>query len=83
MDAFTLVILACVAGEPACQSSFHSEPSFVTEEACQIGTDAILSRMTREFGRREDLKGKSVEYEVSCMDRAQLHRIFGIAQSDT
>lgn len=83
MDVFTLVVMACVAGEPACQSSFFSEASFATAEACEAGTDAVLERMTKAFAARSELKGRSVEYEVSCLDRSQLHRIFGIAQSDT
>lgn len=82
MDAFTLVVMACVAGEPACQSSFVSETSFATVEACEAGTDAVLARMTKAFALRPELKGRSVAYEVSCLDRAQLQRIFGIAQSD-
>ena len=82
MDAFTLVVLACVGGEPTCRQSFFSEASFATAEACEAGTDAILARMTKEFGECPDLRGRSVEYEVSCLDRAQMLRIHGIAQSD-
>lgn len=83
MDAFTMVILACVAGEPRCTSAHVSEQAFTTAQACEARIDDITRTMTRELGKREGFKGRAVTYDVSCMDRAQLQRIFGVAQSDT
>lgn len=83
MDAFTMVIVACVAGEPRCIASHVSELAFTTVEACEARIDDIAATMTREFGRREDFRGRQVSYDVSCMDRRQLQQKLGIAQADT
>lgn len=83
MDAFTMVIVACVSGEPNCTASHVSEWSFTTVEACEARIDEITAAMTKEFGKRDGFKGREVSYDVSCMDRAQLRSKLGIAQSDT
>jgi hypothetical protein len=83
MDAFTMVIVACVAGEPTCTASHISETGFVTAQACEARIDDVTRAMTKEFGRREGFKGRQVSYDVACMDRGQLQRKLGIAQSDT
>lgn len=83
MDAFTMVIVACVAGEPNCTAAHVSELAFTTVEACEARIDDITAAMTKEFGKREGFKGRQVSYDVSCMDRGQLKQKFGIAQADT
>lgn len=83
MDAFTMVIVACVAGQPTCTSAHVSEQAFTTAQACEARIDDITRTMTREFGKRPEFKGREVTYDVSCMDRVQLKQAFGIAQSDT
>lgn len=83
MDAFTMVVMACVAGEAHCATSRVSEMNFTTAQACEARIDDITRSMTREFGKRPDFKGRQVTYDVSCMDRAQLAAKFGIASSDT
>lgn len=83
MDAFTMVIVACVAGQTTCTSAHVSEQGFVTAQACEARMDDITRMMTREFGKREEFKGREVTYDVTCMDRVQLKQKFGIAQSDT
>ena len=77
MDAFTLMILACVSGEPACQTSYVREPSFSTAEDCERAVDETVTRMTKEFGRNPDLRGKAVEYETTCLSRSQMERVVG------
>jgi hypothetical protein len=83
MDAFTMVIMACVAGEAHCATSRISEMGFTSVQACEARIDDITRAMTREFGKRPDFKGRQVTYDVSCMDRAQLTQKFGITSSDT
>jgi hypothetical protein len=83
MDVFTMVIVACVAGEPACLSTHISEMSFVSNEACEARVDDIVKTMTKNFAKRPELKGRQVSYDVSCMNRVQLAQKFGITQSDT
>jgi hypothetical protein len=83
MDVFTMVIVACVAGEPACLSAHVSEMSFVSNEACEARIDDIVGAMTKDFAKRPELKGRQVSYDVSCMNRVQLAQKFGITQSDT
>ncbi|MGQ3347260.1 hypothetical protein [Bosea sp. (in: a-proteobacteria)] len=79
MDAFTMIILACVAGEPTCTSARVSDTQFTSIEACEARIDAIATEMTRKLGQRPELKGRAVTYDVSCMDRTQLLQRFGIA----
>jgi hypothetical protein len=83
MDVFTLVVMACVAGEAHCATSRVSEMEFTTVQACEARVDDIIRSMTRELGKRPEFKGRQVTYDVSCMDRAQLAVKFGIASSDT
>jgi hypothetical protein len=83
MDVFTMVIMACVAGEAHCATSRVSEMGFTSVQACEDRIDDIARMMTREFGKRPEFKGRQVTYDVSCMDRAQLAAKFGIASSDT
>lgn len=78
MDAFTMIILACVAGEPTCTSARVSDTQFTSIEACEARIDAIATEMTRKLGQRPELKGRAVTYDVSCMDRTQLLQRFGI-----
>lgn len=83
MDAFTMVVMACVAGEAHCATSRFSEMDFTTARACEARVDDIIRSMTKEFSKRLEFKGRQVTYDVSCMDRAQLAAKFGIASSDT
>ncbi|MBD3846654.1 hypothetical protein GGC47_000729 [Bosea sp. OAE752] len=83
MDAFTMVIMACVSGEPHCTTSRISEMDFTTAQACEARIDDITRTMTKEFGKRPEFKGRQVTYDVSCMDRTQLAQKFGITSSDT
>lgn len=82
MDAFTLMILACVSGEPACQTTYVREPSFTTAEDCERGVDDAVTRMTKEFGKRPELKGREVEYETTCLNRSQMERVAGPRPTD-
>lgn len=82
MDAFTMIILACIAGEPKCTSARVAETQFTSIEACEARIDAIATEMTRKLGQRPELKGRAVTYDVSCMDRKQLLQSFGIADLD-
>lgn len=82
MEIFTMVILACVAGEPTCSHARVSEPSFTTLDACKSRMDAIASAMTKRFGERPELKGRQVVYDVSCLDRAQLRDMLGTDSAD-
>ncbi|MBN9458717.1 MAG: hypothetical protein J0I54_18960 [Bosea sp.] len=83
MDVFTMVIMACVSGEPHCTTSRISEIGFTTAQACEDKIDAITGAMTKDFGKRPEFKGRQVTYDVSCMDRTQLARKFGVTSSDT
>lgn len=83
MDAFTMVVVACVSGEPLCHSSHLSRMEFTTAAICEAQIDEVTSAMTRDFAKRQDLKGRAVTYDVSCMDRTQLMQKFGVTQSDT
>jgi hypothetical protein len=66
MDAFTMVIVACIAGEPQCISAQFSDNSFTTFEACDSRINEVASSMTKDFAKRHELKGKQVTYEVTC-----------------
>ena len=83
MDAFTMVVMACVAGEAHCATNRISEMDFTTVQACEARVDDIIRSMTKEFGKRPEFKGRQVTYDVSCMDRTQLAQKFGITSSDT
>jgi hypothetical protein len=82
VDAFTMIILACVAGEPKCTSTRIAETQFTSIDACEARIDAIATEMTRKLSQRPELKGRAVTYDVSCMDRTQLLQSFGIADLD-
>lgn len=82
MDAFTMVILACVAGEPKCTSARVADVGFTSIEACEARIDGITDTMTREFGRKPEFKGRAVTYDVSCMSRKELLQTLGIADLD-
>lgn len=83
MDAFTMIILACVAGEPKCTSARVAEAQFTSVEACEARIDGITASMTRAFGQRPEFRGRAVTYDVSCMSRKELLQTFGIADLDT
>ena len=83
MDAFTMVVVACVSGEPLCHSSHLSRMEFTTAAICEAQIDEVTSAMTRDFAKRQEFKGRAVTYDVSCMDRTQLMQKFGVTQSDT
>ena len=83
MDAFTMVIMACVAGETHCTTARISEMDFTSVAVCEARIDDITRSMTKEFAKRPEFKGRQVTYDVSCMDRAQLAQKFGISSSDT
>lgn len=79
MDAFTMIILACVSGEPNCTTARVADAQFTSIEACEARVDAITASMTKELGQKLELKGRAVTYDVSCMSRQQLQDNFGIA----
>lgn len=81
MDAFTMVILACISGQASCTTTRISETSFTTAEACEARIDDITRKMTKDLAIRTDLKGREVTYDVSCMSRQQLRDQFGIADA--
>lgn len=81
MDAFTMVVLACISGQPTCTTTRISETSFVTVEACEARIEDITRKMTKDYAVRADLKGREVTYDVSCMSRQQLRDQFGIADA--
>lgn len=81
MDAFTMVVLACISGQPTCTTARISENSFTTAEACEARIDAITRGMTKEFAQRTELKGREVTYDVSCMSRQQLRDKLGIVDA--
>lgn len=81
MDAFTMVVLACIAGQPTCTTTRISETSFTTVEACESRIDDITRKMTKDLAGRTELKGREVTYDVSCMSRQQLRDKFGIAEA--
>ncbi|TAJ33413.1 hypothetical protein [Bosea sp. (in: a-proteobacteria)] len=83
MDAFTMVIVACISGEPNCITSRINESVFTTAQACEARIDDITRSMTLEFGRRPGFKGREVTYDVSCMNRTQLAQKLGIVTSET
>jgi hypothetical protein len=83
MDAFTMLIMACVSGEPTCTATRISEMGFTTVESCEARIDDITKSMTKQFAVRPELKGKEVTYDVSCLNKTQLWQKLGIAQSDT
>ena len=83
MDAFTMVIVACISGEPNCTTSRIDEAEFTTAQACEARIDDITRGMTLEFGKRPGFKGREVTYDVSCMNRTQLAQKLGIVTSET
>lgn len=83
MDAFTMVIVACISGEATCTATRISEQGFTTVQACEARIDDIARAMTVEFGKRPELKGRQVTYDVSCMDRDQLWHKLGVTQAET
>lgn len=82
MDAFTMIILACVAGEPICTSARVADVRFTTVEACEARIDSITDSMTADFGKKPEFKGRAVTFDVSCMSRKDLLQTFGIADLD-
>ncbi len=83
MDAFTMVVVACVAGEAFCKSAHISRMEFTTAAICEAQIDAVTESMTKDFSKQGGFKGRAVTYDVSCMDRTQLLQKFGVTQSDT
>lgn len=83
MDAFTMVVIACVAGEDVCHSTHLSRMEFTTAAICEAQIDDVTTAMTKDFGKRREFKGRAVTYDVSCMNRTQLLQKFGVTQSDT
>lgn len=83
MEAFTMIILACVSGEPTCTSTRFNDPSFTSVAACEARIDDVANEFTRRFGERPELKGREVTYDVSCMNREQLWAKLGISERET
>jgi len=83
MDAFTMIVLACVSGEPQCIVTRVNETGFTSAEACEARIDEIAHAMTKEFGQKAGFKGRAVTYDVSCLNRQQLARTLGIVEADT
>ncbi|TCR70377.1 hypothetical protein EV560_101784 [Bosea sp. BK604] len=81
MDAFTMVVLACVSGQPTCTTTRVNETSFTTFEACEERIDDVTRKMTKQLGQQLELKGREVTYDVSCMNRQQLREKFGIVDA--
>jgi hypothetical protein len=82
MDAFTMVVLACVSGEPHCTTTRVNEPDFTSVAACEARIDEVTRSMTKAFAQRGDFKGRAVTYDVSCMDRQQLLHKLGVAEAN-
>lgn len=82
MDAFTMVIVACISGEPHCTTTRVNEATFTTAQACEARIDAVTRAMTLDLGQR-GFKGREVTYDVSCMDRVQLAQKLGVTTSET
>jgi hypothetical protein len=82
MEVYTMVIVACISGEPSCAQARISETSFVTEAACEAAIRSVTSSMTKGFGADPHLKGKQVAYDVTCMNREQLRAKLGVTQVD-
>lgn len=82
MDIFTMVIMACVAGEPTCHHARISKAEYVSVAACEAHIDETIDAMAKELGRDARRKGKAVAFDVSCMDRQQLHAKLGVVQTD-
>lgn len=83
MDAFTMVIVACVSGEPNCITSRINETHFTTAQACEARIEDVTRGMTLDFGKKPGFKGREVTYDVSCMNRTQLAQKLGVVTSDT
>jgi hypothetical protein len=81
MDAFTMIVLACVAGEPKCLTSRVNEPGFTSAAACEARIDDVTRDMTKVLAQRPDLKGRQVTYDVSCMSREQLQAKLGVTEA--
>lgn len=81
MDAFTMVVLACVSGQPNCSTSRINESAFTTMEACEARIDDVTRNMTREFAQRAEFKGRQVTYDVSCVSREQMRALFGVTDA--
>lgn len=82
MDAFTMVVVACVAGEPTCYQARISELNYTTELACEAAVDDVVDKMTKELALDPSRKGKQVTFDVSCLDRRQLRVKLGVTQMD-
>ena len=82
LDIFTMVVTACISGQPACVPARFSEPGFTSEEACYARMPDITKGMTRQFAEDPALKGKQVTYDVSCMNQRQLQMKLGTIQLD-
>lgn len=83
MEAFTMIIVACISGEPTCTSARVNDANFTSVAACEAQIDNVASDFTRRFGERPELKGREVTYDVSCMNREQLWAKLGIAERET
>ncbi len=81
MDAFTMVVLACVSGQANCTTTRINESAFTTIEACEARIDDVTRDMTREFAQRAEFKGRQVTYDVSCMNRQQMRDKFGVTDA--
>ena len=81
MDAFTMVVLACVSGQASCTTVRINESAFITIEACEARIDDVTRDMTREFAQRAALKGRQIRYDVSCMNRQQMREKFGVTDA--
>ena len=81
MDAFTMIVLACVSGEPHCTTTRVNEPDFTSVAACEARIDEVTRAMTKTFGQRTEFKGREVTYDVSCMNREQLLHKLGVAEA--
>lgn len=81
MDAFTMIVLACVSGEPSCTTTRVNEPAFTSVAACEARIDDVTRSMTRSLAQRTDFKGRHVTYDVSCMNREQLLHKLGVAEA--
>lgn len=82
MDAFTMVIVACISGEPHCSTSRVNEAEFTTAQACEARIDGVTRGMTLDLGK-QGFRGREVTYDVSCLNRTQLAQKLGVVSSDT
>jgi hypothetical protein len=72
-----MVVIACIAGNAYCAPPRFSEMTYATEDSCFDKMKEVTRAITKEFALDPSLKGKAVEYDVSCMTTEQIKFKFG------